>query len=109
VLQKSIAANQPNREKSPSLRCLHRVVLRSNKKIQELATPNKGFRLLLKLLWTSVREFKSTKNDKGIPLTHRKVAEFFDLNLKQASDMLKKTEFELVFYPEWVNKVLDII
>lgn len=85
------------------------VVLRSNKKIQDLAHTNKGFRLLLKLLRTSVREFKSTQKDKGIPLTHRKVADFFGLDLQQASDMLKKTEFELVFYPEWINKVLDII
>ncbi|MDZ7876937.1 MAG: hypothetical protein U5L45_20910 [Saprospiraceae bacterium] len=83
------------------------VVSRNNEKIRKIAE-HKGFHYLLKLLRGAVDEFSKARYEQGIPLSHRKVAEFFGLNLQQASDMLKQTEFELVFYPEWVNKVLGI-
>jgi hypothetical protein len=84
------------------------VVRRSNEKIQHLAN-NKGFQYLLKYLRQSVTKLSDIKTDKGIPLEHRKVAHFFDLDMEVVSDMLKKMDFELVYYPEWVNKVLGII
>jgi hypothetical protein len=85
------------------------VVRRSNDKIKRLASDDKGFQYLLKYLRQSVTKLSDIKNDKGIPLEHRKVAQFFDLDIEQVSEMLKKMEFELVYYPEWVNKVLGII
>ena len=84
------------------------VVNRSNNKIRQLAE-DKGFQLLLKLLRGSVEKLAYDRKLQGISLSHRKVAEFFDLDLQKASDLLKETEFELLFYPEWVNKVLGII
>ena len=84
------------------------VVNRSNNKIRQLAE-DKGFQLLLKLLRGSVEKLAYDRKLQGISLSHRKVAEFFDLDLQKASDLLKETEFELLFYPEWVNKVLGIL
>jgi transcriptional regulator with XRE-family HTH domain len=85
------------------------IVSRQNEVIKKLANEHDGFRLLLKYLRENILRLKLDRNGAGIPLSHRKVAEFFGLDLQQASEMLKKTEFELVFYPEWVNKILGIV
>jgi signal recognition particle subunit SEC65 len=85
------------------------IVSRQNDVIKKLAIQQDGFRLLLKYLRENILRLKMDRNGAGIPLSHRKVAEFFGLDLVHASQMLKKTAFELVFYPEWVNKVLGIV
>jgi hypothetical protein len=85
------------------------VVRRSNDKIKRLAKDNKGFQDLLKYLRLSVTKLSDVRTDKGIPLEHNQVANFFGLDVQEVSFMLKKMEFELVYYPEWVNKVLSIV
>ena len=84
------------------------VVRRSNERIKKLAD-DKGFQLLLKLLRGAVAQLAADRQAVGKVLSHRKVADFFGLDLEQASFMLKETAFELMFYPEWVNKVLGAI
>ncbi len=81
------------------------VVARNNEKIKALAQ-HAGFRLLIKLLRSAVKDLEEAKTEKGISLSHRKVADFFGLNRQQAHEMLQQTDFELMFYPEWVSKVL---
>ncbi len=85
------------------------VVRRSNEKIKRLANDTKGFQDLLKYLRLSVTKLSDIRTDKGIPLEHNQVANFFGLDVHEVSMMLKKMTFELVYYPEWVNKVLGII
>jgi transcriptional regulator with XRE-family HTH domain len=84
------------------------VTKRDSKKIQEFAQSNEGFKLLLTLLREAVGKFDKIRTDKGIPLGHKKVANFFGLDKKETSRILKETEFELMFYPDWVNNALGI-
>lgn len=85
------------------------VVRRSKEKIQRLAKDNKGFQDLLMYLPSSVKKLSDIKTDRGIPLEHNQVAHFFGFDAQEMSAILKKLEFELVYYPEWVNKVLGIV
>jgi transcriptional regulator with XRE-family HTH domain len=84
------------------------VVQRSNEKILEM-TNTDAFKTFIKELRKSVDELNVMKNTKGTPLIHRKVSDFFGLDEKEASDRMKNTDFELLYYPEFINKILNVI
>ena len=76
-------------------------------KIKQLAT-TKGFKLLLKELNNAIEELNTISPKDGIPTSHESVADFLGHEKKDISEMLFKAKFELLFYPEWLNIVLEI-
>lgn len=83
------------------------VVQRSNDKILDMIKDS-GFRKFILALSKSVDDLDAAKKQKGIPLMHKVVSDFFGQDVKLNSERIKKVEFELVYYPEYFNKTLNL-
>jgi hypothetical protein len=75
--------------------------------IKKIAQSN-GFKLLLAELNNTIEELNKVDSKDGIPYLHEVVATFFGHDRERTSELLFKAKFELMFYPEWLNIILDI-
>jgi hypothetical protein len=60
-------------------------------------------------LSTMIDDISSVNKTEGIPDLHKTVAQFYSLDSKETSDELREITFDLLFYQEFLDKMLKLI
>lgn len=68
-----------------------------------------SFYALLDFLKRSVDDLNHSKTLSGVPDDFRRVADFWGLPTDKVNERLKRTDFSLTFYPDFVKRLMDMM
>jgi hypothetical protein len=84
------------------------VMLNNNEKLNNIEKFVE-IKTFLRELSTMIDDISSVNKTQGVPDLHKTVAQFYSLDSKETSDELREISFDLLFYQEFLDKMLKLI